>query len=198
MKRTVFFDLGNVLLFFDTLKMYRQIAEVCSLELPEVTALVQHHIDPYEKGLIDTKKVHEDFSRLTKKTLDFKALCHAICDIFKPNDAVIAIAKELKNKGVPLYILSNTCEAHFEFASERFDFFKLFNGYVLSYKVGARKPEKKIFEEALSLANVKKNECFYVDDIPEFVHAAKALHIDAESYTTPERLSAHLYQRNIL
>lgn len=198
MKRTVFFDLGNVLLFFDTLKMYRQIAELCALELQEVTALIQHQIDPYEKGLINTKKIHEDFSRLTKNTLDFTQLCHAICDIFKPNEAVVSIARELKNKGVPLYILSNTCEAHFEFASKRFDFFELFDGYVLSYKVGARKPEKKIFEEALSLARVKKNECFYVDDIPEFVHAAKALDIDAESYTTPERLTAHLYQRNLL
>ncbi len=198
MKNTVFFDLGNVLLFFDTLKMYRQIADVCSLELQEVTAMIQHQIDPYEKGLIDTKKVHQDFNRLTNKEIDYHQLRHAICDIFKPNDAVVGIAQALKAKDVRLFILSNTCEAHFEFASERFDFLKLFDGYVLSYQVGARKPEKKIFEEALKLANCDKQNCFYVDDIPEFVLAAKTLDIDAESYTTPERLMAHLYQRNIL
>lgn len=198
MKPTVFFDLGNVLLFFDTLRMYHQIADLCSLELQEVTAMIQHQIDPYQKGLIDTKKVHADFSRQANKKIDYHELCHAICDIFKPNDAVISIVKELKLKQVPLFILSNTCEAHFDFASERFDFLKLFDGYILSYKVGARKPEKKIFEEALQMANCPKESCFYVDDIPEFVQAAKALHIDAENYTTPERLTAHLYQRNIL
>lgn len=197
-KRTVFFDLGNVLLFFDTLKMYRQIADLCSLELQEVTAMIQHQIDPYEKGLIDTKKVHADFSRQANKKIDYHQLCHAICDIFNPNDAVINIVRELKAKGIRLFLLSNTCEAHFDFASKRFDFLQLFDGYVLSYKVGARKPEKKIFEQALHIAKCPKEECFYIDDIPEFVKAAKSLHIDAESYTSPERLTAHLYQRNIL
>lgn len=198
MQRTVFFDLGNVLLFFDTLKMYRQIADLCSLELAEVTALIQHQVDPYEKGLINTKHVHEDFSRLTKKEVDYNELCHAICNIFKPNVAVISIAEALKSKDIRLFILSNTCEAHFDFAFKTFDFLKLFDGYVLSYRVGARKPEKKIFEEALQIAQCPRESCFYVDDIPEFVHAAKSLSIDAENYTTPERLLAHLYQRNIL
>src|SRR5690348_11567857 len=102
-KRTVFFDLGNVLLFFDTLKMYRQIADLCSLELQEVTAMIQHQIDPYEKGLIDTKKVHADFSRQANKKIDYHQLCHAICDIFNPNDAVISIVRELKAKGIRLF-----------------------------------------------------------------------------------------------
>lgn len=198
MRRTVFFDLGNVLLFFDTLRMYRQIADLCSLELQEVTAMIQHQIDPYEKGLIDTKKVHADFSRQANKQVDYHALCHAICDIFRPNDPVVSIVRELKAKGTRLFILSNTCEAHFDFVQNRFDFLQLFDGYVLSYKVGARKPEKKIFEGALQIAGCDKKDCFYVDDMPEFVKAAKKFRIDAESYTTPERLTAHLYQRNIL
>src|SRR5579862_3736470 len=99
MKHTIFFDLGNVLLFFDTLKMQRQIAKLCSLELPEVAAIMQGQTDPYEKGLIDTKKIHEAFEQLSKKKLDYHLLLHAICDIFKPNEPVIAIAKELKRKG---------------------------------------------------------------------------------------------------
>jgi|SRR5579862_172913 len=198
MKHTIFFDLGNVLLFFDTLKMQRQIAKLCSLELPEVAAMMRLQIDPYEKGLIDTKKIHEEFERLSKEKLDYHLLCHALCDIFKPNEAVIAIAKELKRQGKKLFILSNTHEAHFEFAVSQFDFFNLFDGFVLSYKVGARKPEKKIYEAALITAQCQREHCFYTDDIPKFVDAAKSLHIDAENYTTPEDLKTHLHQRNIL
>ena len=199
MKHTIFFDLGNVLLFFDMDKMYRQVADLCSLELPEVATLMQVLIDPYERGLIDTKKVHADFAQLShKKNLDYHLLRHAVCDIFKPNDAVIDIAVELKKKGCKLFILSNTCEAHFEFALSQFDFFKLFDGFILSYKVGARKPEKKIFESALVEAQCSREHCFYTDDIPEFVHAAKSLQIDAENYTTPKALKTHLHQRNIL
>jgi len=198
MKDTVFFDLGNVLLFFDTLKMYRQIAEVSGLQLEEVTALVQHHVDPYEKGEINTQKVHEDFSRLSKKELDTHAMRRAMCDIFKPNEAVVTIAQQLKEKGLKLFILSNTCQAHFEYILENYPFLKLFDGFVLSYQVGSRKPEKKIFESALSIAKCKREHCFYTDDIPEFVKAAKAVHIDAENYTTPERLKEALKKRAIL
>lgn len=198
MKTTVFFDLGNVLLFFDTLKMYRQIASVCGLQLEEVTALALHQVDPYEKGEIDTQKVHEDFSRLCKKELNREEMQRAMCDIFEPNEAVIAIAREVKSKGVKIYILSNTCQAHFDFVHQRYHFLKLFDGFVLSYQVGARKPDKKIFESALSIAGCKPEECFYIDDVPEFVKAAKAMRIDAENYTTPERLKEALKQRAVL
>ena len=59
-------------------------------------------------------------------------------------------------------------------------------------------PEKKIFEAALHTAQCPREHCFYTDDIPEFVHAAQSLQIDAETYTTPEALKTHLHQRNIL
>lgn len=198
MKDTIFFDLGNVLLFFDTLKMYQQIASVCGVELEEVTALALHQVDPYEKGEIDTQKVHEDFSRLSKKKLDILEMQHAMCNIFQPNEAVIAIAQELKTKGLKIYILSNTCQAHFAFIEQHYPFVKLFDGFILSYQIGARKPDKKIFESALSIAGCKREECFYTDDVPEFVKAAKALRIDAEHYTTPERLKSALKERSIL
>lgn len=198
MKDTVFFDLGNVLLFFDTLKMYRQIAAVSGLQLEEVTALMQHHVDPYEKGEINTQKVHEDFNRLSKKELDAQAMRRAMCDIFKPNEAVITIVEQLKKKGLKLFVLSNTCQAHFDYILEHYPFLKLFDGFVLSYQIGSRKPEKKIFESALSIAKCKREHCFYTDDIPEFVKAAKALRIDSENYTTPERLQEALTKRSLL
>lgn len=198
MPRTIFFDLGNVLLFFDTLKMYRQIAQCCALELEEVASIFQHRMDPYEKGLIDTKKIYEDFCRLSKQPIEYPRFVTALADIFKQNDSVIDIVQELKTKGHPLFVLSNTCESHFEFALSQYPFLQLFDGYVLSYKVGARKPQKKIFEKALQLAKCEKDQCFYIDDIPEFVNAAKALHIDAERYTTTDQLKSQLCKRKIL
>ena len=198
MAYTIFFDLGNVLLYFDTFKMYQQVAQISSLTLQEVKAVIQGQTDLYEKGKIDTKKIYAEFNRLAKKQIDFSALCHALCDIFQPNQSVIDIAKELKQKALKLFILSNTCEIHFEFALQHFPFLQLFDGYVLSYKVGARKPEKKIFEEAIRQAGCLKERCFYTDDIPEFVLAAKKMKIDAEQFITAEHLRAQLHLRNLL
>jgi putative hydrolase of the HAD superfamily len=123
---------------------------------------------------------------------------HAIGDIFEPNDPVISIALALKKNGCRLFLLSNTCEAHFTFASSQFTFLKFFDGYVLSYEVGACKPEKKIYEKALELAGCGKEECFYTDDILSYIEMARSLEIDAEQYKTPDDLIHHLNSRKIL
>jgi len=197
-KDTIFFDLGNVLLFFDAPRMHRQIAEVCGLELSHVQRLVEEQTDPYEKGWIDTQEIYAHFGRVAKKNFTFAELQKALCSIFTPNDAVIALAQTLKAKGKRLFLLSNTCEVHFEYILSAFSFLELFDGFVLSYKVGARKPEKAIFESALARASCERENCFYVDDIPEFVSAAQALNIDAQRYTTPDLLHMHLRERHIL
>ena len=132
------------------------------------------------------------------KKLDFETLMRAVSDIFQPNDPVIEIALKLKSSGHRLFLLSNTCEAHFAFASSQFPFLKHFDGYVLSYEVGARKPEKKIYEKALEIAGCRNKECFYTDDVLPYIESARSLDIDAEQYTTPQELTQHLNARGIL
>ena len=198
MKCTIFFDLGNVLIFFDHQKMCRQIAEVSGLEMDLVKNVMQKYGDLYERGHVDSRTIYDEFCKLAKKNLHFETLMHAVSNIFEPNDPVISIAKELKEKNHRLFLLSNTCEAHFTFASSQFPFLKDFDGYVLSYQVGARKPEKKIYEKALEIAGCRNKECFYTDDIFPYIESARSMEIDAEQYTDPQTLTQHLYARGIL
>ncbi|MGC1877905.1 MAG: HAD family phosphatase [Rhabdochlamydiaceae bacterium] len=198
MKRTIFFDLGNVLVFFDHQKMYAQVATYCDLDLNLVETEMQRHGNLYERGDVDSKGVYEEFCRLSQKKLHFDTLMAAMGDIFKPNDPVIAIALELKKNGHRLFLLSNTCDAHFVFASSQFPFLKYFDGYVLSYEVGALKPEKKIYEKALEIAGCEKKDCFYTDDILDYIETARSIGIDAEQYKTPHDLTHHLNARKLL
>jgi glucose-1-phosphatase len=172
--KTIFFDLGNVLLFTDLEKMKQQIAEFCGLSLPTIKTAIDQLSEPYEKGDIETKDLHAHFCSLAGKHLEYNGLRHSVANIFVPS------------------------EIHFSFAYEQFPFLHLFDGYVLSYKVGARKPETKIFEKALQFANCSPNHCFYTDDIPEFVAAAKALNIDAELFTSATTLEEQLRSRNLV
>jgi len=198
-KRTLFFDLGNVLIFFDHGKMCRQVAEYSSLDLGLIEKLMQKYGDLYERGAVNSRTIYDELCTMSNKKLDFEKLVHAVADIFKPNYATIAIAYALKEKGHRLFLLSNTNEAHFSFVSQQFPFLKIFDGYVLSYEVGARKPEKKIYEKALEIAGCQnKKECFYTDDILPYIESARSLEIDAEQYTTPQELTQHLHARGIL
>ncbi len=198
MKQTIFFDLGNVLIFFDHQKMCRQVADYSGLDLEMVQEIMHKYGDAYERGAVSSQTLYEEICTLAQKKLDFATLMHALSDIFEPNHEVINIFQALKSKGHRLFLLSNTCEAHYAHAFSLFPFLKEFDGHVLSYEVGARKPEKKIYEKALEIAGCRNRECFYTDDILDYIESARSIEIDAEQYTTPQALKEHLSARKIL
>ncbi len=199
MKRTIFFDLGNVLIFFDHQKMCRQVALYSGLSISQIESIMHEYGDSYERGDMNSRQLFERICQMAQKELDFEKLMHAVSDIFEPNEPVIALAEALKNRGHHLFLLSNTCEAHFAFASSKFPFIEqLFDGFVLSYQVGARKPEKKIYEKALEIAGCRNEECFYTDDIPSYIESARSIQIDAELFTNLRDLTQHLNARGML
>ncbi|MBS0653103.1 MAG: HAD family phosphatase [Verrucomicrobia bacterium] len=198
MKKTVFFDLGNVILFFDHQKMFRQVAEFCQIELKTITDSVAKYFDPFERGDINSRTIHHLLCEATGKKLDYQGLQLAMSDIFQPNEPMVSLIKKLKKNKVPLFLLSNTCDAHFDYAYTHYPVLHLFDGYVLSYEVGARKPEKKIFEKALAIAACRAEDSFYTDDVPEYIEAAKQLNIDAEVFTHHNRLTEHLIARGFI
>lgn len=198
MKRTIFFDLGNVLLYFDHQKMCHQVANYTGLNIDLVQTIMHKYGDSYERGDVNSQMMYDEVCQIAQKKLHFETLMHAVSDIFDPNEEVISIALKLKDKGHPLFLLSNTCEAHFSHATKQFPFIKQFDGYVLSYEARARKPEKKIYEKALEIAECQNNECFYTDDIFSYIESARSMQIDAEQYTTPQDLTQHLHARGML
>ncbi len=200
MNKTVFFDLGNVLIFFSIKKMVSQLAELYGIKEEDAYRIIFESPlrEEYEKGLITSEQIHQSFSEKAGKEIPCDQFCRAISDIFEPNLPVIALLEPLKAKGIELILLSNTCPAHFEFAKNRFPFLELFDHYILSYEVQAIKPEKKIFHCALSSTSSTIENCFYTDDIPEFIASARECGIDAELYTSPENLQEQLLIRSFI
>lgn len=200
MKTTVFFDLGNVLLFFSLEKMFQQIAELTDLPLIDIQQLIisEGWGLRYEKGEITTNDLLKRLQYNSTRTITLSALIDAATQIFKPNTSLFPLIEGLKKQGIKLFLLSNTNEAHFRYAYTHYPFLHLFDGYVLSFEVGAVKPEQKIFNEALKIASCTIEECFYVDDIPEYVQAAQLLGLDSEIFTTKELLLLQLQKRKLL
>jgi putative hydrolase of the HAD superfamily len=197
MKKTIFFDIGNVILFFDHQKMLRQIAEFCEIDLTWLKEQVLTYFDPFERGEISSRHIHHLLCEASGKKLDYRGLQLAMSDIFQLNEPMVDLIKTLKNRQIPLFLLSNTCDAHFDYAYTHYPVLHLFDGYVLSYEIGARKPEKKIFEKALSIAGCRAEDSFYTDDVLEYIEAAKALNIDAELFTHHHQLAEQLSARGL-
>ena len=200
MIRTMYFDLGNVLIFFSHEKMYRQLSELSGLPQKTIRSMLLENDTQYryETGKISTEKLCSYFVKASPKSFSLPDFTNAASDIFTPNEELFPIARELKNQQIRLVLLSNTSECHFNYIFERYPILKEFDDWVLSYKTGACKPNPLIFEKALSLANCPAENCFFVDDVPEFVNAARKAGLDSEVFSGVETFKKHLGERGVV
>jgi len=199
MIRTVVFDMRNVLVRFSHERMCEQMGRLCGRAEREVRSLL---IDSglqwdFERGRVDEAGFHRRFEEAAGRRVPIGDLRHAASDIFEPTPGVGEIVRSLKGAGYRLVLLSNTSIAHYEFIRSRWDLLEPFDEFVLSYEVGAIKPEPEIFEAALKAIRCRPGEAFYTDDIPAYVEAGRTHGLDAEVFTTAEALRGHLRSRGV-
>jgi putative hydrolase of the HAD superfamily len=197
MLKTVYFDLGNVLFFFSHAKMLGQISRCCGLPKEEVKRLMidEHLQESYEMGKIDSQGLYRFFRSRSTKQFSLHEFIDALSDIFTPNEALWPTVERLKEEGLRLLLISNTCESHYNRVYSHYPILRLFDQKILSFEVGCMKPDSRIFKKALALSECPHSECFYTDDIPEYVSGARKAGLDTELYTDVPSLQRHLINR---
>lgn len=86
---------------------------------------------------------------------------------------------QLKSEGYKLYGLTNWSAETFPVACARFDFFRWFDGIVVSGEEKLIKPDPAIFELLLSRYGLKAEETVFIDDGPANVETARHLGFNA-------------------
>lgn len=199
MIRTVFFDMGNVLVHFSHERMCRQIGELCGRDADTIRRLLFDtglQFD-FERGRLSEAEMHERVQTAVGCELDYGRMVRAVSDIFHLNESIVPVVQAVKAHGLRTVLLSNTCVSHLNWVQSKFTILAGFDHFVTSCGVGAIKPEPAIFEAALAAAHCEPGECFYTDDIAEYVTAARTYGIDAEVYTDTLALVEHLRKRGI-
>jgi HAD superfamily hydrolase (TIGR01509 family) len=197
--KTLFFDIGNVLIYFSYQKMCEQIGDICEITGEEVNQQLRENNfgERHETGEISSEELHQHFVTHSGKEISKEEFLEAACSIFHPNYSLWPTVKSLKRRGIKLLLLSNTCDSHFQYIEKNYEIIQEFDYQILSHQVNARKPDRLIFESALQICGCDPEECFYVDDIPEYIEAARNLNIDAEVFTETESFLKHLAAREI-
>jgi putative hydrolase of the HAD superfamily len=197
---TIFFDLGNVLIHYSEERLHRQLSKAFQVEDKELRGHIfkQEQRLSYERGELTTQEFCEDLLQRANKKIPQEDIIHALTNIFWQNHSIAPIVTALKKKGFRLVLLSNISEIHHNYIERNFDVLDWFDDFIMSYKVGSVKPDNGIFQAALSIANCSAEHCFYTDDIPEFIEAARKHNIDAEQYTSTPSLESHLSKRGVL
>ena len=182
--QTCIFDLGNVLFFFSHARMVQNIALASG-----ASAQVVHEFlfdggfqEAIESGQLTETQYHGEFEAWSGQSLPIDDLRQAMGDIFELNAPMVPLLEELRAAAVRLVLLSNTCVTHIEFIRRRWNVLDLFDDITTSWEVGALKPDPRIYNSALVQAKCDAADCFFTDDIADYVAQAVSMGIQAHVY----------------
>jgi putative hydrolase of the HAD superfamily len=173
---TVVFDFGNVLGFFSDLRAAEQLA-VYADAAPEA---IQAYLfggqleEEFESGRVSAEMFRGLVRERFRMRCDDAQFDAAFGDMFTPNPDVCPLPALLKPH-CRLLLLSNTNELHARMFRRQFaSVLSVFDATVLSFEVGVRKPDPRIYEHCRRLAGRPASECLFIDDLPTNVEGATA------------------------
>jgi FMN phosphatase YigB (HAD superfamily) len=182
------YDLGKVLVDFDYSIAARKIAARSPRAPQDLHAFLGSSpvLLEYECGRL----TRAEFFDAVRQAVDFRGDLDEFggyfADIFSELPAMTSLQARLRARGHPSYIFSNTNDLAIEHVRRKFPFFTNFDGYILSYEVGAMKPDSTIYEAMEALCGRTGGDLVYLDDRPENIAAGAARGWRAILHESPE------------
>jgi len=195
----IVFDLGNTLIRFDHRIAADKIVQRFDVD---GDALYDAMFDSeltreFGTGKISPNDFHARFSALYGVRLGFGEFSRIWSDIFWEDEEACRLAKRLRGK-VPLCLMSNIDEIHYAHIRKRFDVIGIFDHFILSYEVGALKPDRRIYESARDASKVPFSRMLYIDDRQELVDAAASYGIESVRFEGARKLEELFLKKKVL
>lgn len=192
--KNVIFDLGGVLLHWDIDHIVNSVFD------DEATrAIVRREVFGHpdwldlDRGVLDEADALARISDRTGLSLaDAERVMLAAKEELTPVPAVFDVLEEVKRCGVGLYCLSNLHETFYTYLSAKYDFWRNFDGIVISAHVKMIKPDAGIYRHLLSEFGLAAGQTAFIDDRPENIEGACEVGIRGILFTNPAACRARL------
>ena len=198
MHKAVILDLGKTVIHFDFARGYQALERLCPHAAAEIPKRIvgARLAERLETGLIEPHDFHTELCGALDLRVDYDGFCEIWNSIFGdpliPERLLEGLAARYR-----LILLSNTNAIHIEGLRRKYPQLRHFHDMILSYQVGAMKPNPRIYQAAIERAGCRPEECFYTDDIPAFVDAARVAGMYATQFVGLEQLERDLIARGI-
>ena len=170
----VIFDIGGVLMYFDTRALTAAFTESA-----QDAALLHREIFEdidwiaMDRGGSEAASLERMKERLPRRLHGPADRVIARWDEYLfPIPEMNALARELDGMGIPLYLLSNTPDRFCRFR-ERIPVWPLMRGALLSFEEHLLKPDPEIYRRLFSRFGLSPGDCFFVDDSQANIEAAR-------------------------
>lgn len=174
MIKNIIFDIGNVLLDFNP-EVYVK-SKVTEEKVEEIYKCIFQSDEwaMLDRGIITEEEAKSNIINRNIQNEEFINLVFENWyDILIPIESSVDVLKKLKQNGYKVYYLSNFHLAAFEHVTTKYNFFRCFDGGVVSYEEKLLKPQKEIYEKIIDKYNLELSKTVFIDDTKENVEAAR-------------------------
>lgn len=191
MIRNLVFDMGNVLVFYDSFRVVRHFVKDEEQARSVNTSVF---VSP-EWLMLDMGVMAEDEAlrrmqgRLkTDNEKEAARLClehwHEYC--MWPVPGMEELVTGLKRDGYGLYLCSNASLRMLKCYEDVIPGIRLFDGVLFSAEVKCIKPQKEIYRHLFDRFGLRPEECFFVDDQPLNIEGGRACGMDGYCFADGE------------
>ena len=187
---TVVFDVGNVLLSWKAQELLDRIVP----ERPDLHAELAERVfrSPYwsmrDRG---SATVEEVITAMSMRVPELKPYIRRIMKEWIDLPAIpegVETLKCCKEHGMKLYALTNYADKEFAYACEQHDFFKLFDGFLVSGREHTIKPGLDIYRLLISRFGLDPERSLFIDDSLMNIEAALESGLQALHYNRDGKL----------
>jgi len=198
----IFFDLGNVILPFNNYQIAEKLCRFSHKEefqeagkvFSYLFDLQEGAINPFDMGRVSPQEFFKSVRNHLGLSITFEQFIPIWTQIFVEDQEVSEIIRSLKGKW-RLGLLSNTDPLHFRYIVSIFPIVSALEKWILSYEVGFKKPDPRIFQKAMEWASVNPEKILFIDDTKGHVEAAISLGMQGVHFQSGEQLKKELSSR---
>ena len=206
--KAVIFDIGRVIVRLDLRRALAPIAAAMQgdrnqsakrLSPEEIWELIRadQHWHAWQEGRMSSVEWHRHLMRRLNLSLSYEQFRDAWNLVLDP-ELILGETLFLHLGSLcQLALLSNTDPIHAECLEQHFTFGRHFPVRIYSCEIGASKPSPAIYQATLKSLHVAAHDALYIDDIREFVDAARELGMDAIHFESRYRLELELRRRRL-
>jgi 2-haloacid dehalogenase len=198
--RTVIFDLGGVLIDWNPRYLYRKLIK----NEAEMEHFLSHICTPAWNAQQDAGRPFQDgVTVLIEQYPQHRELIEAYLKRWEEMlggelEESVAIFRQLKSTGLPVYALTNWSAETFQTTQKRFGFLHEFDGIVVSGEEKVAKPEARLFYILLERYKIAAGAALYIDDHADNITTAKRIGLHTIHFHNALQLRQALQELKVL
>jgi FMN phosphatase YigB (HAD superfamily) len=196
----IIFDIGRVIIALDPSRAITVLGAASNLTPEKLWTQVQE--DPlwlgWQEGRVTPRAWYDNLSARFHASISFDEFCEVWNSVMASKLILPERLFKQLSKKCRLVLLSNTDPIHVACMESKFNFIRYFPKRIYSCEVGAVKPGIKIFSAAIRAAAAPPSRILFIDDIRQYVVAARRAGLHAIQFRSRPQLEEALRRLRLL